>query len=173
MAKPNWKNRTIFIGDNLNVLKNMSSKSVDLIYLDPPFKSNKKYEGKNRTGFKDTWSLRDIDATWLRKIALANPALHDLIKIAASTHSDSMKAYLVFMGIRLLELHRILKETGSIYLHCDPTASHYLKIMMDAVFGTDNFKNDIVWRVWLRKIALANPALHDLIKIEPVHIQTS
>ena len=143
----NIKPKTIFTGDNLPILRGFNSGSVDLIYLDPPFNSNSNYAapiGSKAAGaeFKDTWTLSDIDATWLDLIETKHPRLNRVIH-AAMTNSD--KAYLIYMASRILELHRILSDTGSIYLHCDPTMSHYLKLVMDAVFGKDNFRNEIVW----------------------------
>ena len=107
----------------------MNSESVDLIYLDPPFNSKSNYAapiGSQAAGaeFKDTWTLSDIDIVWLDLIETRHLALNRVIQ-AAMTNSD--KSYLIYMAVRLLELHRILKPTGSIYLHCDPTMSHYLK----------------------------------------------
>ena len=93
--------------------------------------------------FKDTWTLNDVDAAWLDLIEAKHPALNRVIH-AAMTNSD--KSYLIYMAVRLLEMHRILKPAGSIYLHCDPTMSHYLKLAMDAVFGKGNFRNEIVWQ---------------------------
>ena len=149
MTAPNWENRTVFTGDNVDVLRGMNSESVDLIYLDPPFKSDKKYAspiGDDIAEFRDTWSMKDVDDTWVDDIRASNPASHAIIQASGVTHSDSMKSYLIMMAVRLLELHRVLKATGSIYLHCDDVASHYLKVLMDAIFGKVNFKNDIVWR---------------------------
>ncbi len=140
--------KTIFTGDNLPIMRGMNSKSVDLIYLDPPFNSNANYAapiGSEAAGaeFKDTWTLNDVDAAWLDLIEAKHSALNRVIH-AAMTDSD--KSYLIYMAVRLLEMHRILKSTGSIYLHCDPTMSHYLKLVMDAVFGKWNFRNEIVWQ---------------------------
>ena len=146
----NVENRTIFEGDNLHILRGLDSETVDLIYLDPPFNSNKTYEapiGSEAAGaaFKDAWTLSDLDNAWHGELAEHEPALYSAISAAEFSHSKGMKAYLIMMGIRMLEMKRVLKPTGSIYLHCDPTAGHYLKTMMDAVFGTDNFRNEIVW----------------------------
>ena len=143
----NWQNKSVFTGDNLPIMRGMNSESVDLIYLDPPFNSKTNYAapiGSEAAGaeFKDTWTLSDLDIAWLDLIETRHPALNRVIQ-AAMTKSD--KSYLVYMAIRLLELHRILKPTGSIYLHCDPTMSHYLKLVMDAIFGRKNLKNEIVW----------------------------
>ena len=144
----NVNSKTIFTGDNLPIMRGMNSESVDLIYLDPPFNSNTDYAapiGSEAAGaeFKDTWTLNDVDAAWLDLIEAKHPALNRVIH-AAMTDSD--KSYLIYMAVRLLEMHRILKPTGSIYLHCDPTMSHYLKLVMDAVFGKANFRNEIVWK---------------------------
>ena len=144
----NWKDKTIFTGDNLHIMRGMNSESVDLIYLDPPFNSNANYAapiGSEAAGaeFKDTWSLADVDITWLDLIEIKYPKLNRVIHAAMS---DSDKSYLIYMAVRLLEMHRLLKSTGSIYLHCDPTMSHYLKLVMDAIFGQQNFRNEITWK---------------------------
>lgn len=146
----NVQNRTIFSHDNLPILRGIDSESVDLIYLDPPFNSNRNYAapiGSEAAGaaFKDTWTLSDVDNAWHGEIADREPALYQAIHAAELTHGKGMKSYLIMMAVRLLEMKRVLKKTGSIYLHCDPTASHYLKTLMDAVFGRKNFRNEIVW----------------------------
>jgi len=115
----------------------MNSESVDLIYLDPPFNSKANYAapiGSQAAGaeFKDTWSLSDVDLEWIDLMQEKHPALYRVL-LAAMT--DSNKSYLAYMAARLLEMRRVLKSTGSIYLHCDPTMSHYLKLVMDAIFG--------------------------------------
>ena len=143
--KPNWRNRTVFTGDNLDVLRGMNSEAVDLIYLDPPFNSNKTQQAP-LGAFKDAWTLSDLDEAWHGEIAERQPALYAVIDAAGLAHGKGMKAYLIMMAVRLLELHRVLKPTGSLYLHCDPTASHYLKMLMDCVFGKDNFRNQIAWK---------------------------
>ena len=145
---PNWANKTIWTGDNLYIMRGMNSVSVDLIYLDPPFNSKTDYAapiGSKAAGaaFKDTWTLTDIDVEWINLIEQKHPALYRVL-LAAMTKSD--KSYLVYMAARLLEMKRLLKPTGSIYLHCDPTMSHYLKLTMDAIFGKRNFKNELIWR---------------------------
>ena len=147
METTNIKPKTIFTGDNLPIMRGINSESVDLIYLDPPFNSNANYAapiGSKAAGaeFKDTWTLDDVDNAWLDLIETKYPALNRVIH-AAMTNSD--KSYLIYMAARLLEMKRILKDTGSIYLHCDPTMSHYLKLVMDAVFGKANFRNEVVW----------------------------
>ena len=147
----NIKNRTLFTGDNLDVMRGMNSASVDLIYLDPPFNSNRNYAapvGSKAAGaaFKDTWTLSDIDLAWIGLIAEKEPALAAIIESAGLAHGKGMQSYLTMMAIRLIEMKRLLKSTGSIYLHCDPTASHYLKLVMDAVFGAANFRSEIAWK---------------------------
>ena len=141
----------MWTGDNLPILRGMNSESVDLIYLDPPFNSNRDYSapiGSEAAGaaFKDTWTLDDVDVAWHGEIAEQNPAVYSVIQASGETHGNSMKSYLIMMAVRLLEMRRILKPTGSIYLHCDPTASHYLKLLMDAVFDRSNFRNEVVWK---------------------------
>ncbi len=143
----NIKPKTIFTGDNLPIMRGMNSESVDLIYLDPPFNSKANYAapiGSEAAGaeFKDTWTLKDVDTAWLDLIEAKHPALNRVIH-AAMSNSD--KSYLIYMAVRLLEMHRILKDTGSIYLHCDPTMIHYLKLVMDAIFGKQHFQNEIIW----------------------------
>ncbi len=152
---------TLYYGDNLDVLrKYIKDESVDLIYLDPPFNSNQSYnilfQEKNGTkssaqiqAFEDTWHWDLIaEETWTEIVEESlNSKLADLmIAMQKFLGRNDMMAYLVMMAIRLQELHRVLKSTGSIYLHCDPTASHYLKLVMDAVFGVKNFLNEITWK---------------------------
>ena len=151
MADPNFKNRTLWTGDNLHVMRGLNAETVDLIYLDPPFNSNRDYAapiGSEAAGaaFKDTWTLSDVDHAWHGEIAEANPGLYRVIDAAREAHGKGMQSYLIMMAVRLLEMKRLLKDTGSVYLHCDPTASHYLKLVMDTVFGHDAYKNEITWR---------------------------
>ena len=151
MSNPNFKSRTMWTGDNLPIMRGMNSESVDLIYLDPPFNSNRTYSapiGSEAAGavFKDTWTLDDVDLAWHGEIAEQNPAVYSVIGAAGEVHGKGMKSYLIMMAVRLLEMLRVLKETGSIYLHCDPTASHYLKLLMDSVFGQSNFMNEVIWK---------------------------
>ena len=147
----NVKNRTIFCNDNLYILRGLDTESVDLIYLDPPFNSNRTYSapiGSEAAGaaFKDTWTLSDVDNAWHGEIAERDPPLYQAIHASELTHGKGMKSYLIMLAVRLLEMKRVLKPTGSIYLHCDPTASHYIKLVMDSVFGKDNFRNEIAWK---------------------------
>jgi len=145
------KNRTIFTRDNIEVLRGMDSASVDLIYLDPPFNSNRHYSapvGSEAAGasFKDAWTFEDTDAAWWGEISEAHPALYKVIAAGGAAGGKGDQSYLIYMAARLLEMHRVLKESGSIYLHCDPTMSHGLKLVMDAIFGKKNFQNEIIWR---------------------------
>ena len=151
MTAPNWKNHTIWTGDNLPIMRGLNSESVDLIYLDPPFNSNKNYAapiGSEAAGaaFKDTWTLDDVDRLWLLLLKDKDPVLYHVIEGARLVHGNGMASYLSMMAQRLWEMKRVLKPTGSIYLHCDPTASHYLKLLMDAVLGRRNFRSEITWR---------------------------
>ena len=151
----------LYYGDNLGILRDkdyFKDECVDLIYLDPPFKSNQDYnvlfaeQNGSRSAaqiraFKDTWRWDKAASESYREIVETGPTRVSQVMQAFRTflgESDAL-AYLSMMAPRLVELHRILKSTGSIYLHCDPTASHYLKMLMDAVFGLANFKNEIIW----------------------------
>ena len=150
MSQANFAPSTIWTGDNLPILRGMNSACVDLIYLDPPFNSNRHYEapiGSKAAGaaFKDAWTLDDVDVCEHGELADRNPAAYAVIEAARQAHGKGMQSYLIFMAVRLLEMHRILKKSGSIYLHCDPTASHYLKLLMDSLFGKTAFRNEIVW----------------------------
>lgn len=147
MSKPNWADKTIWTEDNLPVMRGMNSESIDLIYLDPPFNSNANYAapvGSKAAGaeFKDTWTLRDVDIAWLDLIEAKRRQLH---RVILSAMSKSDRSYLIYMAARLLEMERLLKPTGSVYVHCDPTMSHHLKLMMDAIFGRKQFRNEIAW----------------------------
>ena len=151
MVAPNFADKTIWTGDNLDILRGMNSACVDLIYLDPPFNSNQNYAapvGSRAAGaaFKDTWTLSDLDVAWMGLIADEQPATAHVVKTAGLTHGKGMQSYLTMMAVRLMEMRRVLKDSGSIYLHCDPTASHYLKLLMDAVFGAGGFRNEITWK---------------------------
>ena len=146
----NVENRTLFIADNLDIMRGMDSETVDLIYLDPPFNTKRNYKAPIGTPaegaeFKDIWTDEDVKYGWYSEIAVQYPHIHQIIEASAHTADRSMMIYLMAMSIRLIEMKRILKPTGSIYLHCDPTASHYLKLVMDDVFGRGNFRNEIVW----------------------------
>ena len=129
MTEPNFTNRTVWVGDNLHVMRGINSACIDLIYLDPPFNSNQDYAapiGSIAAGaaFKDTWTLSDIDAHEHGELADRHPAAYSVIEAARHASGKSMMSYLIMMAVRLIEMERILKPTGSIYLHCDDTASH-------------------------------------------------
>lgn len=153
--------KRLYFGDNLQVLReSINSESVDLVYLDPPFNSNADYNvifGGRKSGdvppqaqitaFEDTWHWSDESARTLQALYDVNGDLAELLDLLVRRlgHND-LSAYLVMMAIRLVELHRVLKPTGSLYLHCDPTASHYLKIILDAIFGIQKYKSEIIWK---------------------------
>lgn len=151
---------TLYYGDNLEILRHyVSNESIDLVYLDPPFKSDQNYnilfKEKNGTDsaaqikvFEDTWHWnQEAEETYMEITEKGPHKVAELmIALRSFLGSNDMMAYLVMMAVRLVELHRVLKDTGSIYLHCDPTASHYLKLVMDAVFSPVNFKNEITWK---------------------------
>lgn len=154
------KNQLHF-GDNLEVLRSgaVRPESVDLIYLDPPFNSNATYsmlfrepEGARSQAqieaFEDTWSWgQEAEEAYDDVLMGENQRLSKLVHALRDTLGEnSMMAYLAMMAVRLVELHRVLKKTGSMYLHCDPTASHYLKLVLDAVFGTENYRAEIIWK---------------------------
>lgn len=148
---PNWKNRTVWTGDNLDIMRGLNSESVDLIYADPPFNSNRNFKapiGAKAAGaaFKDTWTLSDLDVAWMGLIADQEPAIYSVLQASRLSHGTGMQSYLCMMAVRLLEMRRLLKPTGSIYLHCDDTADGYLRLVMDSVFGRNNFRNAITWR---------------------------
>jgi len=159
-VQPTIAANTLVYGDNLPILReHIPAESIDLVYLDPPFNSNRNYSvlfrdesGKHSEAqieaFEDTWhwsehaeaTFRDLVTESSAEVGQAIKALRELIG------TNQVMAYLVMMAARLVELHRVLKPTGSLYLHCDPTASHYLKVVMDAIFGPTNFRNEIVWK---------------------------
>ena len=144
-------NRTLFLKDNLPVLRGLDSDSIDLIATDPPFnKGVPAFTGTTKAGqnveFKDVWNWdEDVHVNWINDLRQRHPRLFNMIHYANESAGDDMGAFICWMAVRVLEMHRVLKDTGSMYLHCDPTASHYLKAMMDAIFGRKNFRNEIVW----------------------------
>ena len=189
IIEPNWKNKTLFLGDNLHIMRRMNSSLMDLIYADPPFNSGSKYRapigdaGELEEVFSDYWHEQDLDQ--LEHALLAqykdememddlslfsrsrhkdfNP-LYSIITSSRAAHGKHMFTYLIMMAMRLIECRRLLKETGSIYLHCDASASHYLKMVMDAIFGKDNFRNEIIWHYGKMSNASRNfPQNHDTI----------
>jgi DNA modification methylase len=149
----------LFYGDNLAVLRDhIADQSVDLIYLDPPFNSRQDYNvlfaekdgarsASQITAFKDTWEWNEESSLAYEQVVEAGGRVAEAMRAFRTLLGGTdMLAYLAMMAPRLVELRRVLKESGSIYLHCDPTASHYLKLLMDGVFGAQNFKNEIIWR---------------------------
>jgi len=157
----NLSKNLLFYGDNLDVLRNrIPSASVDLIYLDPPFNSNRSYNVlfRSRGGTEAQAQIEAFDDTWVwsqesdglyrelmqggapAKVADALEAMRKLLG------DNDLLAYLTMMAARMVELRRVLKPTGSLYLHCDPTASHYLKLLLDAVFGPTGFRNELIWK---------------------------
>jgi site-specific DNA-methyltransferase (adenine-specific) len=141
---------TLYTNDNLFILNGLNSNLVDLIYLDPPFNSKRVYSapiGSKAAGtsFKDMWTWEDVNEAYLETLAGKYPALTTYIASIGAIHSKAMKAYLTYLAQRIIGVHRVLKDTGSLYLHCDPTASHYLKVVLDEIFGKDNFRNEIAW----------------------------
>lgn len=168
-----------YFGDNLHILREyIPDESVDLIYLDPPFNSNANYNllfkspDKSRwsdaqiTTFDDTWSWGDVaEEAFERVIAVPGKPADVLTSLRLILGDNDMLAYLTMMTARLVELRRVLKPTGSLYLHCDPTASHYLKVVLDGVFGPGRFQNEIVWQRNTGKSLMKRrlPNTHDLI----------
>jgi len=159
MPKPITQN-ALFYGDNLPILReHVPDESIDLIYLDPPFNSNRSYNVlfKDEHGEEAEAQIAAFDDTWHWNAA-AERTFHELIQDAPAhvasmlgalrefVGTNQMMAYLTMMAARLVELHRVLKPTGSLYLHCDPTASHYLKVVLDTIFGVENFKSEIPWK---------------------------
>lgn len=151
--------KKLFYGDNLQVLRDsVGDETIDLIYLDPPFNSKADYnvlfstpKGERSeaqiTAFEDTWEWGTESERYLEQLKFTNGELAELLDLLVRTlGKNSLSAYLVMMAVRLVELHRILKPTGSLYLHCDPTASHYLKLILDLIFGISNFRNEIIWQ---------------------------
>jgi len=148
-------NRLCF-GDNLEVLHRIDASSVDLIYLDPPFNSKATYNilykspvgaDAQRKAFEDTWRWEDGAEEALDRVRRTNLAVFKVLtSLQGFLGQGDLMAYLAMMAVRLVELHRVLKSTGSLYLHCDPTASHYLKVILDGVFGPDSFRTEISWR---------------------------
>lgn len=149
----------LLYGDNLKIIRNyLANDSIDLIYLDPPFNSKKNYnilfkdemhcESRAQIkAFSDTWHWTEhTEETFSYLIEKSDSTVSNMIGcLVALLGRNQVTAYLVMMTIRLTELHRILKPTGSLYLHCDSTSSHYLKLVLDAIFGVKNFRNEIIW----------------------------
>ena len=165
----NAPSRTLFIGDNLNILRGIDSESIDLIYLDPPSIEDRAVLGQVLIADREleiTTKMPpdDMQPEILNEIEIRRPDLLHTINNAKLVHGESMAGHLTFLGIRLLELQRVLKPSGSIYLHCNPDASHYLKVMMDSLFGAKYFRNEIVWkRLPIPRGAKRWSAVHEII----------
>lgn len=153
----NFPDNALYEMDNLEVLRGMNSQTVDLIATDPPFNIKRNRSGTaghyvdnwkwGDTGIlPDQWKWNEVHPKWLEEIKDNHTELYHAIDAAKQCQGEDTAAFLCFLSVRLIEMHRILTETGSIYLHCDPTASHYIKMCMDAIFGRRSFKNEIVWK---------------------------
>lgn len=168
----------LFYGDNLDVLRRyVDNESVDLVYLDPPFNSNANYNvlfaeldgswsASQKNAFEDTWRWDQEAARAFEEVVEAGKEVSNVMRAFRTILPESnMLAYLAMMAPRLIELRRVLKPTGSLYLHCDPTASHYLKLLLDAVLGPKNFRNEIIWQRTLSKGLTKTrlPSNHDVI----------
>ena len=168
----NVENRTLLHGDNLKMLRGINSKSINLIATDPPFNKNKDFHATSDSmaagaSFQDRWDWdKDVHPEWVDQLIDDNPDVYHVIEGSRKSYGDDMGAFLCFMAVRLLEMRRVLCDDGSIYLHCDPTASHYLKELMDAIFGKDNFRNEIIWSYsgkGAKAISKQFPRNHDVI----------
>ena len=152
MPDRNFANRTLFHGDNLPFLRGMNSGTVNLIATDPPFNKNRDFHatpGSLARGaqFQDHWRWdEDIHDDWLIAIQRDEPEVWQVINTAKQVWGDDMGAFLCWLGVRLLEMHRVLADDGSLYLHIDHTAHAWVKCLLDAIFGRRNFRNEIVWQ---------------------------
>ena len=172
MAEQNFANRTLYHGDNLDFLRGMNSETVDLIATDPPFNKNKDFHATPDSlaagaSFKDRWRwTKDVHEEWVDAIKDNWPGLWAVIESARVAYGQDMAAFICWLSVRVLEMHRILKPTGSMYLHIDHTAHAYAKAMMDAIFGRKHFRNEIVWKSRQDKGNLATKQMvraHDII----------
>ena len=151
MAERNFANRTLYHGDNLDFLRGMNSGTVNLIATDPPFNKSKDFHATpdslaSGASFQDRWSWHDdIHDDWLISLMRDEPEVYRVITTAKEVWGDDMGAFLCWLGVRLLEMHRILRDDGSLYLHIDHTAHAWAKCLLDAIFGRRNFRNEIVW----------------------------
>ena len=148
----NILNRTIFCHDNIDVLSGINTECIDLIYLDPPFNKKKIFSAPIGTtaegaSFKDIFTRQDVKEEWVQSIKEDYFSIHRLLEAVRDIEGRQSYnfCYLCYMAIRLIECHRILKDTGSLYLHCDPTMGHYLKLMLDCIFEEKNFRSEIIW----------------------------
>ena len=157
MAQQNFPDNILYEMDNLEILRGMNSETIDLIATDPPYNTKRNRSGT--AGFyvdnwkwgdtqtlPDQWKWNEVHPIWLEEIRDTHPALYEVIEAAQHSHSDDIAAFLCFLSVRLIEMHRILKPTGSLYLQCDNTANAYIRLCLDAVFGAQNFRNEIIWK---------------------------
>ena len=150
MPVPNFANRTLYHGDNLNFLRGMNSGTINLIATDPPFNKGRDFHATpdsvaRGARFEDRWSWdKDVHPEWVDSIQDDWPKAWMLLDTIKELR-EGMAAFLCYIGVRLMEMHRILADDGTLYLHCDHTAGHYLKLLLDAIFGHENFRNEIVW----------------------------
>ena len=178
MSDLNSPTSAIYTHDNLPVLRGLNSQCVDLIYLDPPFNTGKEWhnpigEGGGKVGFNDIWGWdrvtgetleQTIARQWEEERDYAGTAVREVVEAAVAAHSPQMGSYCAWMAPRLLEMRRVLADTGSLYLHCDPAASHYLKALMDAIFGARMFRSEVTWkRTGAHGGALRYGPIHDTI----------
>ena len=146
--KANFLSETVWTGDCLDVMRGMNSDCVDLIYLDPPFNNviNDVFGSNSDAGhFKDNIAISDNDFEEHKIVLEREPAVYHAITAARYNHGEVMMAYLIYMGLRLMEMRRVLTPRGTIYFHCDSSASHYVKMLMDGIFGKAQFRNEIIW----------------------------
>ena len=175
MTKLNLPNRTLAIMDNLHFLESLNNESIDLIAIDPPFAANETFigrpkppvsdaelaeekalaqahgaphsEGQGETRVRDVWTWdADVNTAWKMSIQYDHPKVHAVVEAVEACASENEAAYISFMAARLIHCRRVLKPTGSIYLHCDDHANSYLRMLMDAIFGAENFRNELIWR---------------------------
>ena len=150
---------TLYEMDNLEVLRGINNNSIDLIATDPPFNTQRNrsssaghYVDKWKYGdtgkLPDQWKWNEVHPKWLETIQDGHPALYQVIEATKVVQGEDTAAFLCFLSVRLLEMHRILKDTGSIYLHCDHAANAYIRMAMDAIFGKNNFRNEVVWHYY-------------------------
>lgn len=153
MSDANFQHRTVFHEDCLRVMRGINSSSIHLIATDPPFNTNRDHHAtppdlvdRESIGFEDRWSWRALqDGALADLMQHRDSRLQELINVYDRIWGETMAAFITFLGVRALEMHRILRDDGTLYWHCDPTASHYIKPMLDAIFGRENFRDEIVW----------------------------
>ena len=146
MPRKPMTHKTLYIGDNLPIMIGMESNSVDLIYTDPPFNTGTFRKGKTeKHSFIDTWTDYQLDFAYAYSLKTHYPKLWEMVVLAEDMHSPAMRHYLEFMAPRIVQMHRLLKDTGSLYLHCDQNANGYLRVLLDMVFDKGNFVNEIIW----------------------------